>query len=367
MRIAHLALTFLVAAGCSGSPTDDSLAFTDPADDEKADRPGASLSPTGPFAVTGAYPIVLHHGFNASPDSDWGWHPRVKQVLESLGHQVFISQVNPYATPEARAAELRDFVLDVLTQTGAPQVHIIAHSQGGLDARLLVHPAGYNLAVLVRSITTISTPHRGTFVADTAGPFLDTLAPPDGSTPAELPKLSPALDWLTGILAKQLNAKASTYVFDLRGALHSMAEKTIDAEFNDRIFDLPGFYYQSYAGVSNVGSLVNPADVAACEIDATEEGAAGTLSRLRNGTRDTMTGALVPVAGIVAHGLRLLPNDGVVRVDSARWGRFRGCLLTDHMGEVGQGNHAGAKDPRTGFDIYVFYAGVAAELVREHQ
>lgn len=65
--------------------------------------------------------------------------------------------------------------------------------------------------------------------------------------------------------------------------------------------------------------------------------------------------------------LRLFPNDGVVRVDSARWGRFRGCLLTDHMGEVGQGNDAGKIDHRSGFDVYAFYAQTAAALVREHQ
>lgn len=30
-----------------------------------------------------------------------------------------------------------------------------------------------------------------------------------------------------------------------------------------------------------------------------------------------------------------MANDGLVTVDSARWGRFMGCLPADHLQEVG--------------------------------
>ena len=32
----------------------------------------------------------------------------------------------------------------------------------------------------------------------------------------------------------------------------------------------------------------------------------------------------------------LVANDGLVPVESARWGRFRGCIPADHLDEIGQ-------------------------------
>ena len=60
----------------------------------------------------------------------------------------------------ARAAELR---AQILRWTDGP-VNLVAHSMGGLDARYLI--THLNMAEQVRSLTTVSTPHRGTYLVD---------------------------------------------------------------------------------------------------------------------------------------------------------------------------------------------------------
>jgi triacylglycerol lipase len=66
-----------------------------------------------------------------------------------------------------RANQLSQQIRQILNTSGARKVHIIAHSMGGLDARLmLVDIEGMD--EVVDSLTTIGTPHCGTSVADFA-------------------------------------------------------------------------------------------------------------------------------------------------------------------------------------------------------
>jgi triacylglycerol lipase len=57
--------------------------------------------------------------------------------------------------------------LETLFATGVPLVHIIAHSMGGLDARMVIAEEP-ELAKRVTCLTTIGTPHHGTTCADRA-------------------------------------------------------------------------------------------------------------------------------------------------------------------------------------------------------
>jgi hypothetical protein len=47
-------------------------------------------------------------------------------------------------------------------------------------------------------------------------------------------------------------------------------------------------------------------------------------------------------------------NDGVVSVESARWGSYEGTLATDHLGEVGQilGITSGSFDQRSFYETW---------------
>ncbi len=66
-------------------------------------------------------------------------------------------------------------------------------------------------------------------------------------------------------------------------------------------------------------------------------------------------------APFVAHGTEMRPNDGMVTVENAKWGEFRGCIPADHLAEVGQPKLNGM-NKRTGFDHIRFYRDVAFDL-----
>ena len=56
-----------------------------------------------------------------------------------------------------------------------------------------------------------------------------------------------------------------------------------------------------------------------------------------------------------------LVNDGLVTVQSARWGTFIGCYPADHFDEVGQIAHTGP-NPESGFDHVVLYRDLVRRL-----
>lgn len=89
----------------------------------------------------------------------------IRSHLEANGHQVFHSKVSFAAGVETRSQELADQIDDILEESGTKQVHLIAHSMGGLDARhMIVGVQG--MADKIHSLTTIGTPHTGSSVAD---------------------------------------------------------------------------------------------------------------------------------------------------------------------------------------------------------
>jgi triacylglycerol lipase len=136
----------------------------------------------------------------------------------------------------------------------------------------------------------------------------------------------------------------------VRDALFGISERRADG-FAAENPDDPRVYYQSWAGVSSPLGLKNPKDRGACDDEA--------LGDFRKA--DRMNGTLIPMAAIVARGTKLVPNDGMVTVESAKWGEFRGCIPADHLDEVGQTKHDRA-DARTGFDHVRFYRNLAFEL-----
>jgi len=94
----------------------------------------------------------------------------VRDHVIQAGHRVLTATVPSTGTCEQRAQVLANAVQQEFP-TGP--IHIIAHSMGGLDSRTII---GNNLLGLaepgrIASLTTLSTPHRGSPVADLlAGP-----------------------------------------------------------------------------------------------------------------------------------------------------------------------------------------------------
>ncbi|MFO0674932.1 MAG: triacylglycerol lipase [Polyangiaceae bacterium] len=313
----------LSAVACGASPERGSEGDSDPT---VATSEGATTK-TKPAK----HPIVLAHGFNASPSNEWGFH-RTAAALRSDGNTVVEASVEPFASVRVRAKSLAAEVDRVLAASGAAKVNILAHSMGGLDARVLVGDLGY--ADRVASITTISTPHRGSAVADAALSVVPSSAAVDAL----------ATCW-AGTFTRESLAEGS----DVRAALADLAEAnaaTFEAEH-----PIPeGVYAQSWAGVSAAfGSSLN----ARREREVCEDRFWRGITK-----HDAMATSLLPNALFVAGHPGMDPNDGMATVTSAKWGNFRGCIPADHLDEVGSSTGVSA----TGVDYVAFYRDVVTDL-----
>lgn len=99
----------------------------------------------------------------------------VKQLLRDqlaeLGVPVRVHALDtlPTASIESRARHLGVRIAEMVPDDGSA-IHLVGHSTGGLDARVLLSPSALPelepLRARVRSLTTVSTPHFGTPLAD---------------------------------------------------------------------------------------------------------------------------------------------------------------------------------------------------------
>jgi triacylglycerol lipase len=236
--------------------------------------------------------IVLVHGILGFREK-FGieYFRNVAEHLREKGFKVIAPILDPTQGIEYRGGQLRDQInaafakgcLDPLQKT-----HIIAHSMGGLDSRWVLSPVNPNrIQVPIRSLTTISTPHQGSPIAD----LIDSpekLAPfgqlPFGPHPN---LLQPALDAL-GISLNGLRNLTTAYC----------------QMFSATYINDPAVAYFSVAGTGR------PQFPYTCR-----------LFFLFYEYISALTGQ---------------PNDGLVTVPSAQWGQFDGNLWpADHADEVG--------------------------------
>jgi triacylglycerol esterase/lipase EstA (alpha/beta hydrolase family) len=257
------------------------------------------------------HPIVLLHGaagFDRIGPLDYYF--RVAGDLVDAGHDVFTTEVSPLQTIEVRAGQLAEQIDAILDQTGAGRVHLIAHSQGGLDARFLISSLGYGDRVA--TLTTISTPHRGSRVADIAlgiipGPVEDTLG------------------FLIDLLVGAIDGSEQ----DVVDQLYQLTEEYQVNTFDQANPDDPQVEYYSVAGVTQLNPFANPFKNDLCD-------------------------PLLVAGHVLLRGAGA--NDGLVSVDSATRGVLLGTMPADHLDEVGQlfGTTA------LGFDHREFYVDLAA-------
>ncbi|CCC71607.1 hypothetical protein NCAS_0H02970 [Naumovozyma castellii] len=105
----------------------------------------------------------------------------IKEKLEKLGCTVITTRVPSFGSIEERAEALHSFLeketkkLGTLQDSANPvKLNLIAHSMGGLDCRYLISKIPKkNYKIL--SLTTISTPHRGSEMADYVVNLFETL------------------------------------------------------------------------------------------------------------------------------------------------------------------------------------------------
>lgn len=345
-------LCALLALGCSsgpevgttenpvdgGTPTFDLGAPPDLGDD---DVPGVDAGspvtldvpplPEAGTLVRGPFPIVLVHGFagfqSVGPVT---YYYRVAEDLRRRGETVYEPELPPFAPPATRAPVLAAAIQRALTETGKPKVVLIAHSQGGLDARYLISTLGQGDRVA--ALVTVSTPHRGTRLGDAVA----------GLIPGVGDALLDAV--ATGFGAIYNGAPGRS---EMRATLTALSEREA-VRFNEQNPDDPRVRYYSVAGRSNRRD-----GRAVCGEAMVENVPAQT---------DVPNVFIAPLTVFLeGSDPTNLVNDGLVTVRSARWGTFVGCVPADHFDEVGQIAHQGA-DRGSGFDHIVLYRDLVRRL-----
>jgi len=308
---------------------------------EESGASDAGASPSGP-----PYPVVLVHGFSGfSSEGPLQYFYRVVETLAEDGEtRVFAPLLPPYHSVEERAPYLARGIDGVLDRTGAGKVHIIAHSQGGIDARYVISALGYGDRVA--SLITVATPHHGTPLAD------HVLRLPGGlRDPVER-----TLAWVLGVLEDRgtippASEESAAWRTDLTASLVSLSTSGM-ADFNERFPDLSGVPLYSVAGVSNLSR----AD------DICRESRWGSLERV-----DVIDPLLIGTASVLA-GPKVLapvPNDGIVPTASMIRGVFLGCIPADHFDQVGHLIYGGPQLV-SGFNHLDFYRGLVA-MIRDFE
>lgn len=218
------------------------------------------------------HPVVLVHGLlgfvrrTVARLLSFAYFQGVEEHLAGAGVPVKAVALPPSATVEARARALADAV-DGL---GADRVNLVAHSMGGLDARWWVGRLGGERRVA--SLTTIATPHRGTYVADWGGR-----------------RVGRALaGWR---LLRDLGVDSGAFADLTRAACE---------ERNAALAGAPEVPTFSWAGARPWWAIAAPLQVSFRLLQRAEG-----------------------------------PNDGLVSVASARFGEFLGTVEADHFAETG--------------------------------
>jgi triacylglycerol lipase len=307
---------------------------------EAAGTAGSVDEPPKPPPKKGApYPIVLAHGFfgfeKFAGQEFITYFYKVKESLEKEGEfEVFTPAVDPFNSSEVRGAALAKAVEEIREKTGREKVNLIGHSQGGLDARVVAH----DHPEWVASVVTVATPHRGSEVADV---MLGVTADD---------RLADLLDDLVKVVGGALYGDVAGET-SLSNSMQQLSTKSIGA-FNDKYTDAPGIPYLSVTGRSSSALATKECVSATAPFFITKYAF----------QRDPIEPLLAVSALIAGHGTAI-PNDGLVTVESAKWGEFLGCVPADHFDEIGHlfGDSPGLGN---GFDYLSFYADLVG-LIRE--
>jgi triacylglycerol lipase len=295
-------------------------------------------------AADGApYPLVFLHGASGFAEIEIGpleitYFRGVIRDLNERGEKAFATTAQPWATSEARAPVIAAQIDQILAATHKRKVHLIGHSQGGIDARFLASPAGSGYGDRIASITTISSPHRGSLVADAILDFIDRRSANIRDDDEDEEELAKA--YLKFVKKPTEPLDEAMGDVDLLGQLRMLSEKYMKETFNPRIVDDPRVRYTSYAGRSNKRS-----GVFACG-DSTYDNDPFKTSPIH---------PILFVTGTFLEQGHFVVNDGLVTIDSARWGRFEQCIPADHLGEIGYHD----------LDQIAFYRTVVERIRRE--
>ena len=253
------------------------------------------------------YPLIMVHGVGFRDLKYFNYWGRIPRELTRYGATVYYGNQEAMGTIAYNAGDITRKVREVMAETGCEKVNIIAHSKGGLDSRYAVSRLG--LGDCVASLTTVCTPHHGCRFVDYACRL------PEG--------LYRFVAWcLDGSFRRFGDQNPDFYT-----ATHQFSTAA-SRQFNLEVPDVAGVYYQSYASV--MGNV---------------------LSDLLLWVPYCL---IYPLEG---------PNDGLVSVESAKWGEFRSVFTSKKLRGISHGDMIDLKrEDYKGFDVVECFVQIVSEL-----
>ncbi len=237
-----------------------------------------------PEIVRLKHPVLLCHGYGAitslvkpSPLYDVALLLRMHNVL------AFAPNIVPYAKIETRAESWVRLITKITEQSPTGKVNVVAHSMGGLDMRYAL--AKLDIEKRVESFTTVSTPHRGTSLAEL------TLKTPE----AIRDKLADFLDWMGDHIYPQTKS-------DSVGSAAQLTRRYVNEVFNPETPNVTDIPYYSYSSAVGKGTT-EPIRV---------------IARYQNRHIFEEEG----------------PNDGMVSVESSKWGEHIKTCNLSHLEQM---------------------------------
>lgn len=254
------------------------------------------------------YPLILLHGIGFRDLKHLNYWGRIARELTRNGAVLYYGHQEAWGTIERNGTMISAKINEVLTETGCQKVNIIAHSKGGLDARYMICELG--MASKVASLTTISTPHRGSELIA----FLNKL--PDGI----YRHIASGFD--------RTFARIGDQEPDFYAATKQLSPEFCQ-EFNLKYPDAPEVYYQSYASVMNRFSADR----------------------------------LLSIPHLLMRFSGAGKNDGLVSEASAKWGEYRGTFVSSGRRGISHGDIIDLKrEDYRGFDVLEEYIKMVRDL-----
>ncbi len=335
-------------------------------------------------------------GFGRLAEVDYFAHLEraLTERFEARGCSVetFVSDVAPTASIRRRAARLSELITRTADDDHGP-IHLVGHSTGGLDARLVASPScalGVPVDKLafrprIRTVTTINTPHFGTplasffatvsgqrllyglsaltFIAlslggppiSVGGTFVLAIGRIDKLIGLRLRVLDSATDRLLNVLEPEKMREVTRYLEAIKkdqGAMVQLMPEAMDL-FVAGIEDCPTIRYQSVATMATppspgraIKALLHPWTVLSGTIFATLYGITSRMDEVYPCSSEALdhdVEAILREAFGHAPGGR--SNDGVVPLRSQIWGKLVWAGLGDHLDVLG---HFSGKEPGSG-------------------
>lgn len=254
------------------------------------------------------YPLLLLHGVGFRDYRYINYWGRIPKNLVRNGASVFYGHQQAFGTIEYNGQMIKEKIQEIIDLTGCYKVNIIAHSKGGLDARYAI--STLNMSDHVASLTTISTPHRGSALADYGNKHI-----------------SDKLYRSVSSIFDKYFLKIGDENPDFYTATHQLTKEYTD-DFNLNTPDKSGVFYQSY------------------------------MSLMKN----CFSHSLLTVPYMIMR-LHDKKNDGLVTLDSAQWGEFRKVFINKKRRGISHGDMIDiTRGNYKSFDVIETYIQIVSDL-----